>query len=93
MRTSLWTESRSSLNKETYFRSFRLQSKRFLKELMMNIAGCNQRSAGIGDIAYVKDHLIEKIVTTKLRCFKFGLAHHRLAKIGWVRNLNMSRYY
>ena len=54
---------------------------------MMNTAGCNQRSAGIGDIAYVKDLLTEKIVTTKLQCSKFGLAHHRLAKFGWVRYL------
>ena len=47
---------------------------------MMVTAGCNQRSAGIGDIAYVKDLLTEKIVTTKLRCSKFGLA-----TFGWVR--------
>ena len=72
-----------------YFRSFRLNSKRPLKKLMMITAGCNQRSAGIGDIAYVKDLLTEKIVTTKLRCSKFGLAYHRLAKFGWVRHLNI----
>ena len=58
---------------------------------MMNTAGCNQRSAGIGDIAYVKDLLTEKIVTTKLRCSKFGHAHHRLARFGWVRSLNIIR--
>ena len=67
-----------------HFRSFRLRSKRPLKKLLMKSAGCNQRSAGIGDIAYVKDLMTERIVTTKLRCSKFGLAHHRLAKFGWV---------
>ena len=58
---------------------------------MMNTAGCNQRSAGIGDIAYVKDLLTEKIITTKLRCSKFGVAHHRLARFGWVRCLSIIR--
>ena len=51
---------------------------------MMITAGCDQRSAGIGDIAYVKDLLTEKIVTTKLRCSKFGLP-----TFGWVRHLNI----
>ena len=66
------------------FRSYRLKSKRPLKNLMMNTAGCDQRSAGIGDTAYVKDLLTEKIVTTKLRCSKFGFAYHPLIKFGWV---------
>ncbi|CAB4035578.1 Hypothetical predicted protein, partial [Paramuricea clavata] len=64
--------------------SFRLQSKRPLKNLMMTTAGCDQRSAGIGNIAYVKDLQTEKIVTTKLRCSKFGFAHHHLLKFGWT---------
>ncbi len=51
---------------------------------MMNTAGCDQRSAGIGDIAYVKDLLTENIVTTKLRCSKFGYAYHPLVRFGWV---------
>ena len=51
---------------------------------MMNTAGCEQRSAGIGDIAFVKDLLTENIVTTKLRCSKFGFAYHPLVKFGWV---------
>ena len=72
-----------------YFRSFRLQSTRALKKLMMNTAGCDQRSAGIGDIAYVKDLLTGKIVTAKLRCSKFGVAYHRLAGLGWVRLINI----
>ncbi|CAB4020784.1 Hypothetical predicted protein, partial [Paramuricea clavata] len=64
--------------------SYRLQSKRPLKNLMMNTAGCDQRSAGIGDIAYVKDLLTESIVTTKLRCSKFGFAYHNSVKLGRV---------
>ncbi len=51
---------------------------------MMNTAGCDQRSAGIGDIAYVKDLLTENIVTTKLRCSKFGYGYHPLVRFGWV---------
>ena len=66
------------------FRSYRLQSKRPLKNLMMNTDGCDERSAGIGDIAYVKDLLTEGIVTTKLRCSKFGYAYNRFVKFGWV---------
>ena len=72
-----------------YFRSFRLQLTRLLKKLMMNTAGCDQRSAGIGDIAYVKDLLTGKIVTTKLRCSKFGFAYHHLVKFGWVCHFNI----
>ena len=64
-----------------YFRSFRLQSRRPLKKLMMNTAGCDQRSSGIGDIAYVKDLLTGKIVTAKLRCSKFDVE----PRLGWVR--------
>jgi hypothetical protein len=51
---------------------------------MITNAGCHRRSAGIGNIAYVKDLQTEKIVTTKLRCSKFGYAYHHLAKFGWV---------
>ena len=51
---------------------------------MMNTAGCDQRSAGIGDIAYVKDLLTENIVTTKLRCSKFGFGHSPFLRFGWV---------
>ena len=52
---------------------------------MMNTAGCDQRSAGIGDIAYVKDLLTENIVTTiTLRCSKFGYGYHPLVRFGWV---------
>ena len=51
---------------------------------MTTADGCDQRSAGIGNIAYVKDLQTEKIVTTKLRCSKFGFAHHIVLKFGWV---------
>ena len=66
------------------YRSYRLQSKRLLNNLMMNTGGCDLRSAGIGDIAYVKDLLTENIVTTNLKCSKFGFAYHPLVKFGWV---------
>ena len=51
---------------------------------MMNTAGCDQKSAGIGNIAYVEHLVTEKIVTTKLRCSKFGYAYNRFVKFGWV---------
>ncbi len=73
------------------YRLFRLKSKRRLKNLMMTTAGCDQRSAGIGNIAYVKDLQTEKIVSTKLRCSKFGFAHHQLLKFGWVCTQKSSR--
>ena len=75
-----------------YSRFFRLQSRRPLKKLMTNTAGCDQRSAGIGDIAYVKDLLTGKIVTVMLRCSKFGVAYHRLSGLGWVRHINILMY-
>ena len=65
-------------------RSYRLQSKRPLKQLMMNTDGCDRRSAGIGNIAYVKNLLTKSIATTTLRCSKFGYAYHHLVKFGWV---------
>ena len=59
---------------------------------MMITSGCDHRSAGIGDIAYVKDLLTGKIVTTKLRCSKFGFAYHPSAKFGWVDILYLHIY-
>ena len=75
-----------------YDRSYRLRSKRPLKNLMMNISGCDYRSAGIGDIAYVKDLLTKKILTTQLRCSKFGFAYHHLVKYGWVWVVLVTKY-
>jgi hypothetical protein len=68
------------------YRSFRLQSRRPLKDLMVTTDGCNQRSAGIGNIAYVKDLQTDRIVTTKLRCSKFGIAYRSSSYYGWVNN-------
>ena len=68
-------------------RSFRLQSRRPLKKLMVTTDGCNQRSAGIGNIAYVKDLQTDRIVTTSLRCSKFGIAYRRSSYYGWVGDI------
>lgn len=37
----------------------------------MGEKGCDANSPGIGDVAYVKDLMTEKIVSTNFRCSKF----------------------
>ena len=49
---------------------------------MIDDRGCDSNSPGIGDIAYVKDLMTGKIVTTKFRCSVFGLGH--TSPLGWV---------
>ena len=67
------------------YRSYRLSNKRPLKELMiLGKGGCDSSSPGIGDVAFVKDLMTEKIVTHSFRCSKFGIAHTSKSKIGWV---------
>ena len=51
---------------------------------MINQGGCGRKSAGIGNIDYVKDLLTENIVTRNLRCSKFGFGHHPRTGFGWV---------
>ena len=65
-------------------RSFRLQSERPLKELMIDDHGCSQDQPGIGNIAYVKDIQTETIVSTQYRCSIFGKYQHPLTGFGWV---------
>ena len=67
-------------------RSFRLQKKRPLNNLLMiNEGGCGRLSPGIGDISYVKDLQTEEIVTTKFRCSQFTSHHSKSDGYGWVR--------
>ena len=67
------------------FRYYRLRNPRALKNLMViNKGGCGNSSPGIGDVKFVKDLMVDKIVTTNFRCSKFGLAHDAKAKFGWV---------
>ncbi len=66
-------------------RSFRLQNKRPLKNLLMlNKGGCGRLTPGIGDISYVKDLQTEEIVTTKFRCSQFTSYHSKSNGFGWV---------
>ena len=44
--------------------------------------GCGPLSPGIGDIAYVKDLMTDKIVTTTFKCSVFG--HPHSSSLGWV---------
>ncbi len=52
--------------------------------MIINKGGCDRHSPGIGDVAYVKNLILDKIVTRNFRCSKFGLAHHPGTKFGWV---------
>ena len=68
-----------------FCRSFRLQNKRPLKNLLMlNEGGCGRLTPGIGDISYVKDLQTEEIVTTKFRCSHFSAYHSKSNGFGWV---------
>ena len=67
-------------------RSFRVQNKRPLKNLLMlNEGGCGRLSPGIGNISYVKDLQTKEIVTTKFRCSQFSSYHSKTDGFGWVR--------
>ena len=50
----------------------------------MNKGGCGKTSPGIGDVQFVKDLMIDNIVTTNFRCSKFGIPHNARTKFGWV---------
>ena len=67
-----------------FVRSYRLKNKRPLGKLMVTDTGCDVNSPGIGDIAFVKDLMTGKIVTTKFQCSVFGLAYS--STVGWVCN-------
>ena len=74
------------------FRSFRLANKRpFSKLLIRDYGGCSEHNPGIGDISYVKDHLLGKIVSTHFRCSLFSA--HVSEKIGWVSMNENSRLW
>ena len=52
--------------------------------MMLDNGGCDGRSPGIGDIAYVKDLRTEKIVSITFRCSIFGGYHPEYFQMGWV---------
>jgi hypothetical protein len=52
---------------------------------MITYGGCGYRSPGIGDIAYVKDLLVEKVVSTTFQCSVFGVPKSdTIYQSGWV---------
>ena len=62
--------------------SFRLASERRFEELLIrNRGGCTEHNPGIGDIKFVKDLQIGKVVSTEFRCSLFGA--HVSPLIGW----------
>ena len=70
----------------SFCRSFRLQNKRPLKNLLLlNEGGCGRLSPGIGNISYVKDLQTKQIVTTKFRCSQFSSYRSKSDGFGWVR--------
>jgi hypothetical protein len=52
--------------------------------MVLGKGGCDSSSPGIGDVAFVKNLMTERIVTRSFRCSKFGLAHSPESMIGWV---------
>ena len=63
-----------------------MNNKRKLENLLITDRGCTHLSPGIGDIAYVKDLMTEKVLSTSFQCSVFGYAKSdSLFKSGWVR--------
>ena len=52
--------------------------------MILGRGGCDSSSPGIGDVAFVKDLMTEKVITHYFRCSKFGVAHSPKSMIGWV---------
>ena len=63
-----------------------MNGTRKLENLMITDQGCDTLSPGIGGIAYVKDLIANKIVTTSSKCSVFGQNTAAKEKIGWVNN-------
>ncbi|CAB4025356.1 Hypothetical predicted protein, partial [Paramuricea clavata] len=64
--------------------SYRLKSKRPLKQLMQKSKDCGWSSAGIAHVAYVKDLQTDTIVSHNFSCSKFGYGHSPATGFGWV---------
>ncbi|XP_046843367.1 uncharacterized protein LOC124437433 [Xenia sp. Carnegie-2017] len=62
---------------------YRLRHTRKLKNLMITDRGCSDQMPGIGDIAYVKDLITEKITTRSFKCSVFGPNIGSHFKVGW----------
>ncbi|XP_046843366.1 uncharacterized protein LOC124437432 isoform X2 [Xenia sp. Carnegie-2017] len=62
---------------------YRLRQTRKLKNLMITDRGCSHQMPGIGDIAYVKDLITEKITTRSFKCSVFGPNTGSHIKVGW----------
>ena len=67
-----------------HLRSFRFNSERPLKNLMIEDQGCTAYKPGIGNIAYVKDLETGTIATTGFRCSVFGGYQFHYPGFGWV---------
>jgi hypothetical protein len=55
-----------------------------------NGSGCKNHYPGVGHVEFVKDLLIEKVVTRKFQCSRFGPAYP--AGLGWVSIYNLVNY-
>jgi hypothetical protein len=64
----------------------------FSELLIREKNGCSKHNPGIGDIKYVKDNQVGKIVNTNFHCSLFG--SHTSFSVGWVRKITVfSPYY
>ena len=66
----------------TLNRMYRLKPRRELGNLFSINNGCPLLEAGIGNISFVKDLMTKTVVTTSLKCSKFG--QHVHPRLGWV---------
>lgn len=65
------------------YRSFRLANPRRLDKLIIrDEGGCTKHNPGIGDILFVKDLQVGKVVSKDFRCSLFG--GHVSPRLGWV---------
>jgi hypothetical protein len=71
-------------NKKIFaYRMYHFSTPRRLSELFINNrGGCSIYYPGIGDIEYVKDLMVDTVVTEKFNCSQFGPTYP--SKLGWV---------
>ncbi|CAB4004689.1 Hypothetical predicted protein [Paramuricea clavata] len=60
---------------------YRLNPQREFGNLFSINNGCSKLQAGIGNIQFVKDLLVKRVVTNNFKCSKFGQHIHHL--LGW----------
>ena len=77
-------ENFAGTHKYIFFpRYYRFQSPRKLSSLLLRNKGqCSHNHPGIGNVAFVKDLMRNKVVTNNFKCSRFGA--HFFKGLGWV---------